>query len=63
MLQLYGMLKPAAAAAPAAQPRRVHMELPAPAGASARRNMPTGLAVAAPPDRQGDSAAVHDAAR
>jgi soluble lytic murein transglycosylase-like protein len=44
VMQLYGMLKPPAmAAAGGPVPRRVQMELPGPAGTSARRNMPAGL--------------------
>ena len=44
VMQLYGMLKPPAMAAAGGQaPTRVQMELPGPAGAAARRNMPAGL--------------------
>jgi soluble lytic murein transglycosylase-like protein len=45
VMQLYGMLKPPAMAAAGGQaPRRVHMELAGPTGASARRNLPSGVA-------------------
>jgi hypothetical protein len=64
VMQLYTMLKPvpAAAAAPAGpQPRRVHMELPGPAGTNGRRNLPAGLAAVAPLEGAGTPAAVvHD---
>jgi soluble lytic murein transglycosylase-like protein len=61
VLQLYAVLKPAraAASAPAAQaPRRVRMELPGPTGATARRNLPPGLAALTPLDGPGEPAAV-----
>ncbi|GAB3762793.1 hypothetical protein GCM10028796_15160 [Ramlibacter monticola] len=64
VMQLYTMLKPvpAAVAAPAGpQPRRVHMELPGPAGTTGRRNLPAGLAAVAPLEGAGTPAAVvHD---
>jgi soluble lytic murein transglycosylase-like protein len=60
VLQLYAMLQPArAAAAPTAQaPRRVRMELPAPTGATARRNLPPGVAALTPLEGPGAPAAV-----
>jgi soluble lytic murein transglycosylase-like protein len=63
VLQLYAVLKPArAAAVPAAQaPRRVRMELPGPTGATARRNLPPGVAAITSLEGPGGSAAVvHD---
>ncbi|MBC5782430.1 lytic transglycosylase domain-containing protein [Ramlibacter sp. USB13] len=48
VMQLYGMLKPPAmtASSGGSPPKRVQMELPGPA---ARRNLPPGMAAAAPP--------------
>ncbi|MEJ8839112.1 lytic transglycosylase domain-containing protein [Ramlibacter sp. AN1133] len=66
VMQLYTMLRPTAASTtPAAgdgqAPRRVRMELPGPANASARRNMPPGLAAVTPLEGPGESAVVvHD---
>jgi len=60
VMQLYTMLRPAPTAAVATttgqQPRRVHMELPGPAGATARRNMPPGLAAVMPLEGSGEPA-------
>lgn len=65
VMQLYALLRPAQAGATAVMgagagqpPRRVRMELPAPAGGAARRNMPPGLSVATPLDGPGEPAAV-----
>jgi soluble lytic murein transglycosylase-like protein len=64
VMQLYTMLKPAPAAEaapPGSTPRRVRMELPGPAGAAARRNMPPGLASFTPLEGPGERAVVvHD---
>jgi hypothetical protein len=59
-MQLYGMLKPPAMAG--RSPQRVHMELAAPAGAVARRNLPAGVSAAAPAPAttDGDAAVVLD---
>jgi soluble lytic murein transglycosylase-like protein len=67
VMQLYTLLKPAPVSAvpPAAgtgePPRRVRMELAGPGGASARRNLPAGLAAATPLEGPDASAVVgHD---
>jgi soluble lytic murein transglycosylase-like protein len=59
VMQLYTMLRPAPTATAETtgrQPRRVHMELPGPAGATARRNMPPGLAAVMPLEGPGEPA-------
>jgi hypothetical protein len=52
VMQLYTMLKPPRLSAPPGGPvpRRIRMELPGPAPAVARRNMPPGFAAATPTD-------------
>jgi hypothetical protein len=58
VLQLYGLLKPAASATPTAgAPRRVRIELPAP-GSLARRNMPAGMGAPVPVESAGVSSAL-----
>jgi hypothetical protein len=63
VLQLYGLLKPAAGSEPAAGvqvPRRIRMELPGPGAIAARRNMPAGLGPATPPAAAAEAVAIHD---
>jgi len=62
VMQLYTLLRPAAAiASPSQQPRRVRMELAGAAGAGARRNMPPGVAAVTALEGPGEAAVVvHD---
>ncbi len=56
VLQIYGMLKPPALGRPAgAPPPRIHMELPGPGGAVARRNVPAGLPASVRLEGPGDA--------
>jgi hypothetical protein len=62
VMQLYGMLKPPAMAAPGSggAPRRVQMELPGPAAGTGRRNLPAGISSAAGPAAAADAQPLAD---